>query len=204
MSTGQNVSLTGKVAFVTGSSSGIGAAVARALAAAGVKLGLASRRLGELGLPDTLALACDIRDRGQVAAAVTATVRQFGGLDIVVANAGAGSYRPVVDTPAEEIDEMVDTNVKGLVYTAQATIPHLIARGGGDFVTLAGRLGGAACRTRRSMSRPNSPRSALRARSTTNFVGTASAAPTSVPVPLPPISAWGAACAPAICPHSRT
>lgn len=134
------VSLRGKVAFVTGSGSGIGAATARALAAQGVKLGLASRRADDLGLANALALACDVRDPGAVRAAVEATVARFGALDIVIANAGVGSYRPVVDTPLNEIDEMIDINVKGLIYTAQATIPHLRKRGG-DFLTLASEAG---------------------------------------------------------------
>jgi NADP-dependent 3-hydroxy acid dehydrogenase YdfG len=135
-----SVTLEGKVAFVTGASSGIGAAVAAALAGQGVKLGLASRHKKDLGLPNVLASACDVRDRAQVEAAMAATVERFGRLDIVVANAGVGSYRPVVETSLEEIDEMIDINVKGLIYTAQAAIPHLREKGG-DFVTVASEAG---------------------------------------------------------------
>jgi len=61
-------------------------------------------------------------------------------LDMVIANAGIGSYRPVIETSLEEVDEMVDINVKGLIYTAQAAIPHLRDKGG-DFVTLASEAG---------------------------------------------------------------
>jgi 3-oxoacyl-[acyl-carrier protein] reductase len=71
---------------------------------------------------------------------MAATVERFGRLDIVVANAGVGSYRPVIETSIEEIDEMIDINVKGLIYTAQAAIPHL-RENGGDFVTLASEAG---------------------------------------------------------------
>jgi NAD(P)-dependent dehydrogenase (short-subunit alcohol dehydrogenase family) len=85
---------SGKVAFITGASAGIGAAVARKLSAEGVKLGLASRRGSDLGLPDALGLTCDVRDIAQVEDAVAQTVARFGGLDIVVANAGVGSYHP--------------------------------------------------------------------------------------------------------------
>jgi 3-oxoacyl-[acyl-carrier protein] reductase len=134
------VSLDGKVAFITGASSGIGAATARALSACGVRLGLASRRPDTLGLDGVVSLACDVRKSEEVTAAVDATVERFGRLDIVVANAGVGSYRPVVETSLEEIDEMVDINVKGLIYTAQATIPYLTKQGG-DFVTLASEAG---------------------------------------------------------------
>jgi NAD(P)-dependent dehydrogenase (short-subunit alcohol dehydrogenase family) len=86
--------LSGKVAFITGASAGIGAAVARSLSAEGVKLGLASRRGDDLGLDDAVGLTCDVRDLGQVEAAVAATADRFGGIDIVVANAGVGSYHP--------------------------------------------------------------------------------------------------------------
>jgi NADP-dependent 3-hydroxy acid dehydrogenase YdfG len=144
MSESSNISLSKKVAFVTGASSGIGAAIAKALAAEGVKLGLVSRNMNNLARDsrdNAVMRSCDIRDAAQVIAAVEATVENFGGLDIVVANAGVGTYRPVTETPVEEVDEMVDTNVKGLIYTAQAAIPHLIQRGGGDFVTIASEAG---------------------------------------------------------------
>jgi NADP-dependent 3-hydroxy acid dehydrogenase YdfG len=133
-------SLEGKVAFITGASSGIGAAVARALAGLGVKLGLASRTPSDLGLGGVIACACDVRNRAEIEAAMAATVERFGRLDIIVANAGVGSYRPVINTSLEEINEMVDINVKGLIYTAQAAIPHLSVKGG-DFVTLASEAG---------------------------------------------------------------
>jgi NADP-dependent 3-hydroxy acid dehydrogenase YdfG len=137
----EGVLLAGKVAFVTGASSGIGTAVARLLAREGVKLGLASRTQDDLGLKDIVATVCDIRVRSDVEAAVAATVGCFGGLDIVVANAGVGTYRAVTATPESEVHEMVDTNVKGLIYTAQVCIPYLLKRGGGDFVTLASEAG---------------------------------------------------------------
>ena len=88
--------LEGKVAFVTGASRGIGAAVARALSSEGVRLGLASRSGDDLGLPDALGLACDVRDLDQVEARSRRTVERFGRLDICVANAGVGSYHTLV------------------------------------------------------------------------------------------------------------
>jgi 3-oxoacyl-[acyl-carrier protein] reductase len=133
--------LRGKVAFVTGASRGIGAAVARALASEGVGLGLASRSGDDLGLPETLGLACDVTDREAVEGAVAATVERFGRLDICVANAGVGSYHPFVDTPIEHIEEMIDVNLKGTIYAIRASVPHLIAAGGGDVVTVASEAG---------------------------------------------------------------
>ena len=133
--------LQGKVAFVTGASRGIGAAVARALSDEGVQLGLASRSGDDLGLPDAVGIPCDVRDLAQVEGAVRTTVDRFGALDICVANAGVGSYHTLVDTPVEHIEEMIDVNLKGTIYSIRASIPHLIASGEGDMVTLASEAG---------------------------------------------------------------
>ncbi len=134
-------SLEGKVAVVTGASRGIGAAVARLLADNGVKLGLASRSGDDLGISGAVAQPTDVRDRSQVFALVEATVARHGGLDIVIANAGVGAYGPFVDLAPEHIDEMMDVNATGVITTAAATVPHLIARGGGDFVSVASEAG---------------------------------------------------------------
>jgi len=133
--------LDGKVAFVTGASRGIGAAVARALSNNRVRLGLASRSGDDLGLADALGLACDVRRLDQVEAAVAKTVERFGRLDICVANAGVGSYHTLADTPVEHIEEMIDVNLKGTIYAVRASVPHLIASGEGDVITLASEAG---------------------------------------------------------------
>jgi 3-oxoacyl-[acyl-carrier protein] reductase len=133
--------LSGKVAFVTGASRGIGAAVSRALAKAGVQVGLASRSGDDLGLPGSVGLECDVRDLGQVESAVERTGERFGRLDICVANAGVGSYHSLVDTPVEHIEEMIDVNLKGTIYAIRAAIPHLLASGSGDVVTIASEAG---------------------------------------------------------------
>jgi NADP-dependent 3-hydroxy acid dehydrogenase YdfG len=106
-----------------------------------VKLGLASRRGHDLGIEGAVAQACDVRDIAKLEAVVATTVKQFGGLDIVIANGGVGSYRPVLDTSLEEIQEMIDVNVKGLIYTVRACVPYLLQRGGGDIVTVASEAG---------------------------------------------------------------
>src|SRR5918996_2903195 len=133
--------LDGKVALVTGASGGIGAAVARKLHDAGASVGLLSRRGDDLGLERALGLACDVRDRGAVAQAADAVVERFGHLDIVVANAGMGAYGPFLELDPEQLEAMVDVNLKGTLYTAAAALPHLIAAGGGDFVALASVAG---------------------------------------------------------------
>ena len=83
-----------KVAFITGASAGVGAAVARSFHEAGAKVALASRRGDDLGLDDALGLECDVSSPDNVEAAVAATVERFGALDVVVANAGVGAYGP--------------------------------------------------------------------------------------------------------------
>ena len=135
------INLEGKVAVVTGASRGIGAAVARRLADQGVKLGLASRSGDDLGIPDAVAMSTDVRDRAQVTALVEETVARHGGIDIVIANAGVGSYGPFVELDPAHLDEMMDVNAKGVITTAAAAVPHLIARGGGDFVSVASEAG---------------------------------------------------------------
>lgn len=133
--------LTGRVALVTGASGGVGAACARTLHAAGAHVALLSRRGGDLGLDGALGIACDVRDRGAVQAATDATIERFGALQIVVANAGVGSYGPFTELPPDDLEAMIDTNLKGVIYTAAATVPHLVAAGDGDFISLASVAG---------------------------------------------------------------
>jgi NADP-dependent 3-hydroxy acid dehydrogenase YdfG len=130
-----------KVALVTGASGGIGAAVARRLHEAGASVGLLSRRGDDLGLERGLGLACDVRDRTAVGAAADAVVERFGRLDVVVANAGVGAYGSFLELDPEQLEAMIDVNLKGTLYTAAATLPHLIEAGQGDFVSLASVAG---------------------------------------------------------------
>lgn len=133
--------LDGKVAFVTGASRGIGAAVAHALAGEGARLGLASRSGDDLGIEGAVARPCDVREPGAVQALVTETVDRFGGLDIAVVNAGVGAYGPFLDLPDEHLEEMIDVNVKGAIYTLRAALPHLLRSDAADVVTIASEAG---------------------------------------------------------------
>ena len=128
--------LHGKVAVITGASSGIGAATARLLAEEGVHVVLTARRLDrisalaeELGSMAT-AIATDITDAGQVAA-LFATVRDtFGGLDLLFNNAGMGFHNAFTASQPEEWQRMINTNLVGLLHCTHAAIPLMKGRPG--------------------------------------------------------------------------
>ncbi len=132
--------LNGKTAVITGASRGIGAAVARMLHDRGCNLGLASRSGSDLGLERTVARPCDVRDLDALGELCAATAERFGGIDIVVANAGVGAYGPFLELSREHLDEMLDVNLKGTVYVIRAALPHMLGREG-DLVTLASEAG---------------------------------------------------------------
>jgi 3-oxoacyl-[acyl-carrier protein] reductase len=134
-------SLEGKVALVTGASRGIGAAVARSLAAEGVSLALASRSGDDLGLDGAVARPCDVRRPDDLESIAAEAVERFGGIDILVADAGVGAYGPFLDLPADQLEEMIDVNVKGTLYAVRATLPHLLKSDAADVVTLASEAG---------------------------------------------------------------
>jgi 3-oxoacyl-[acyl-carrier protein] reductase len=133
--------LDGRVAMVTGASRGIGAAVARQLAGEGARLALASRSGDDLGLEGAYAAPCDVRDAASVEGFVAGAVTRLGGLDILVANAGVGAYGPILDLPAEHLEEMIDVNVKGTIYSVRAALPHLLQSDAADIVTVASEAG---------------------------------------------------------------
>jgi NAD(P)-dependent dehydrogenase (short-subunit alcohol dehydrogenase family) len=133
--------LEGKVAVVTGASRGVGAGIARALAREGASLGLVSRSGDDLGIAGAVAGPADVRRPEDVERVVGETVERFGRLDIVVANAGVGAYGPFLELDPAHVDEIVDVNVKGTLYTVRAALPHLLASGDADVVTLASVAG---------------------------------------------------------------
>jgi NADP-dependent 3-hydroxy acid dehydrogenase YdfG len=131
--------LAGKVALVTGASSGIGRAVAVALAAEGAAVAVAARRVDRLeALRDELTahdgtvavLELDVADEAACRSAVAATVDQLGGLDILVNNAGVMLLGTVEGADTEDWRRMMSTNVLGLMYLSHAALPHLLKRKG--------------------------------------------------------------------------
>jgi NAD(P)-dependent dehydrogenase (short-subunit alcohol dehydrogenase family) len=145
------VTLQGKVAFVAGASRGIGATVATALARAGASVAVAARSEQEGKLPGTigsvaqricadggraLPVACDVTDEASVDAAVAATVAEFGGIDILVANAGVLWLGPIETTPLKRWQLCLDVNITGVFLVTKAVIPHVRARGGGSLIAV--------------------------------------------------------------------
>jgi NADP-dependent 3-hydroxy acid dehydrogenase YdfG len=133
--------LEGAAALVTGASRGIGAAIARGLASQGAQVALGSRSGDDLGITNAVARPCDVRDHAQVQALVDAAVDRFGGLDIVVVNAGVGAYGPFLDLAPEHVEEMIDVNVKGAIYALRAALPHLLRSSRADVVMVASEAG---------------------------------------------------------------
>ena len=133
--------LDGRVAMVTGASRGIGAAVARTLSAQGVRLGLGSRSGAGLGIDGAVAMPCDVRDPAALARLAAATAERFGRLDILVINAGVGAYGPFLELPPEQLEEMIDVNVKGALYSVRAALPYLLRSDAADVVTIASEAG---------------------------------------------------------------
>jgi NADP-dependent 3-hydroxy acid dehydrogenase YdfG len=152
-------SLSGKVALVTGASSGIGAATALELAKAGATVALAARRadrlsglvaqIEALGGPDSgiraLALAGDMAVEAEAIKAVEDTVAQLGRIDILVNSAGIMQAGGIEGADLAEFRRVYEINVFGTLYTCAAAVPHMLRQGGGDIVnvtSLAGRKGG--------------------------------------------------------------
>ena len=128
--------LDGTVALVTGASSGIGEATAHALAEHGAAVAIVARRKDRLerlaaeietGGGRALVIEADVTEQVQAAATVERTVAELGRLDILVNNAGVMLLGPITEAPLEEWERMVDLNVKGVLYCAQAALPRLLA-----------------------------------------------------------------------------
>src|SRR5574338_1152414 len=134
-------SLRGRVALITGASRGIGAATARTLHAAGMRIGLVSRSGDDLGLPEAIGITADVREAASMQRAADELAERFGGIDVLVVNAGVGAYGPILELPEEHIEEMVEVNVKGAIHAVRAALPHLLRSAAADIVTVASEAG---------------------------------------------------------------
>ncbi len=130
-------SVNSKVVFITGGAHGIGAEVARRLHAKGAKLVLTdldeaalAARSAELGDERVLTVVADVRDLTAMQAAAEAAVEKFGGIDVVVANAGIASYGTVLGVEPEAVKRVLDVNLLGVFHTVRAALPSVIDRRG--------------------------------------------------------------------------
>lgn len=136
--------LTGKTALITGASRGIGASTARVFAAAGANVALVARSgdaiadlTAELG-SKAIAIPCDVSRYWEVATAVDAAVNQFGGLDILINNAGVIEPIDLIETVDPEAwGTVIDINLKGVFYGMRAALPVMKAAGGGTVLTVS-------------------------------------------------------------------
>lgn len=144
-------SLEGKVAFVAGASRGIGRTIAVALAEAGAAVAVAARSEQQGKLPGTihsvaegivtaggraLAVPCDVTSEESVDAAVAKTVTEFGGIDILIANAGVLWLGPIESTPLKRWQLCLDVNLTGVFLVTKAVLPHVKARDAGSLVAI--------------------------------------------------------------------
>lgn len=140
--------LTGKVAIVTGSTKGIGLAIAERMVNEGASVVVSARtasevesvaeRLGEraIGIP------CDVADPEACRALIDDTIKQLGRLDVLVNNAGYGVFKPITEMTVEEWQGQINTNLGGVFYLSKAALPHLSLSGDGFIInigSLAGR-----------------------------------------------------------------
>ena len=146
-------SLAGQVALVTGSSSGIGAATAHELARRGARVVLAARRANLLEAEaqaitsaggEAYVIPADVTDTTQIEALVSRAIERYGRIDILVNNAGIGSLRSFAAMSDEDIERMLDTNLRGVVLLTHAVLPGMLERRHGAIITVASVAGHVA------------------------------------------------------------
>jgi NAD(P)-dependent dehydrogenase (short-subunit alcohol dehydrogenase family) len=149
------MNLTGKTAIVTGGTKGIGRAIAESLVNAGVNVSISARHESEIeravaelnkagGASVTSRAAgffCDVRDDAQVKAYFAQTIETFGGLDILINNAGIGMFESVETMSADDFRAVIETNICGVFYCCHEAIPLMKQRGGGYIINLSSLAG---------------------------------------------------------------
>src|SRR5436190_4602044 len=136
-----------KVILITGASGGIGAALGELLAKRGDSVSLVARRKNVLESvaarcgPKARAIAADVTKREDVRAAVATTLAEFGHIDVLVNNVGQGMTRMPSQLTSDDVDAMIDANVKSALYGMQDTLPHFKSRAAGHIINVSSMLG---------------------------------------------------------------
>jgi 3-oxoacyl-[acyl-carrier protein] reductase len=145
------MNLNGKSAIVTGSTKGIGRAIAEALVREGMNVCISARKadeveqavreLSELGEGDVTGAVCDVRDYDEVKSLIEHTVAEFGGVDVLVNNAGIGIFGRVDETSPDDFRAVLETNLFGVFYCCHEAIPQMKRRGGGYIINISSLAG---------------------------------------------------------------
>ncbi len=143
--------LKGKTAIVTGGTKGIGRAIAESLVRSGVNVSISARNqieidravaeLNAVGTGRAAGFICDVRNDTQVKIYFASTVEQFGGLDILINNAGIGTFAPVESMSVEEFRAVIETNLCGVFYCCHEAIPLMKKRDGGYIINISSLAG---------------------------------------------------------------
>ena len=142
--------LTGKVALITGASAGIGQACARALAQEGAHLVLTARRQERLDQlkreaekagTEAISVIGDAREESTAIKTVEAATQAFGRIDILINNTGTGNYKNLIDTSAEEYDDLMDTNVRSTFLFTRHTVPMMLKQKQGTILMISSMAG---------------------------------------------------------------
>jgi 3-oxoacyl-[acyl-carrier protein] reductase len=146
-----SIDLSNKIALVTGATKGIGRAIAEALVTAGAGVAITARsedeigttvaELKKLGAGTAAGYVCDVRDYAQIKSVVAEVAKEFGGLDILINNAGVGIFASVESMPVEDFRAVLETNVFGVFYCCHEAIPLMKQRGGGYIINISSLAG---------------------------------------------------------------
>ena len=143
--------IKGKVAVVTGGTKGIGRAIAKALVMAGANVAITARNddeignavanLKAIGAGTAAGYVCDVRDYEQVKSVLAEIAKEFGGIDILINNAGIGMFETVESMDVEDFRAVLETNVFGVFYCCHEVIPLMKQRGGGYIINISSLAG---------------------------------------------------------------